>query len=67
VLRHDVYGLTNKVISMKTFITKSLLTSLCQREEIKPLFGKEGQGRFFNNDALLMNSLVTLLHQGVRK
>jgi hypothetical protein len=24
-----------------------------------PLFGKEGEGRFLNNDGLLMNSLIT--------
>jgi hypothetical protein len=49
---------TNKVISMKTSITKSLLTSLCQREGINPSLAKRGKGRFFNNDALPMNSLV---------
>jgi hypothetical protein len=50
--------LYNKVISMKTLIIKSLLTSLCQREVIYPSLEKRGVGRFFNNDALLMNSLV---------
>ena len=50
---------TNKVISMKTLVIKSLLTSLCQREVIYPSLEKRGVGRFFNNDALLMNSLVT--------
>ena len=50
--------ITNKVISMKTLIIKSLLTSLCQREVIYPSLEKRGKGRFFNNDALLMNSLV---------
>jgi hypothetical protein len=29
-----------------TLIIKSLLTSLCQREEV-PLFGKEGRGEIF--------------------
>jgi len=53
---------------MKTFIIKSLLTSLCQREGMYPSFphsggfaeakAKRGEGRFFNNDALFMNSLV---------
>jgi hypothetical protein len=52
---------TNKVISMKTSITKSLLTSLYQREEINPSLAKRGTGRFFNNDALPMNSLVKLI------
>jgi len=56
---------------MNTSITKSLLTSLCQREGINPSLAKrpvarsqrliEGKGRFFSNDALLMNSLVTIL------
>jgi hypothetical protein len=41
-----VSPVTNKVISMKTLIIKSLLTSLCQREVI-PLFGEEGQGEIF--------------------
>jgi hypothetical protein len=49
---------TNKVISMNTSITKSLLTSLFPKGGNKPLFSKEG--RFFNNDALLMNFLVTI-------
>src|SRR4030042_3531523 len=44
---------------MKTLIIKSLLTSLWQREVIYPSLEKRGVGRFFNNDALLMNSLVT--------
>jgi peptidoglycan/xylan/chitin deacetylase (PgdA/CDA1 family) len=44
---------------MKTLIIKSLLTSLYQREEMHPSLAKRGKGRFFNNDALLMNSLVT--------
>ncbi len=53
---------------MKTLIIKSLLTSLYQREVLYPSFPhssgfaeakvKRGEGRFFNNDALLMNFLV---------
>src|SRR4030043_1312240 len=43
---------------MKTLVIKSLLTSLCQREVIYPSLEKRGVGRFFNNNALLMNSLV---------
>jgi hypothetical protein len=43
---------------MKTSIIKSLLTSLYQREGMHPSLAKKGKGRFFNNDALLMNSLV---------
>jgi hypothetical protein len=43
---------------MKTLIIKSLLTSLCQREVRYPSLEKRGKGRFFNNDAFLMNSLV---------
>ena len=50
--------ITNKVISMKTSTIKSLLTSLCQREGINPSLAKRGKGRFFNNDASLMNFLV---------
>jgi hypothetical protein len=50
---------TNEGISMKTLIIKSLLPSLCQREEMYPSLAKRGEGRFFNNDALLMNSLVS--------
>jgi hypothetical protein len=50
---------TNKVISMKTLIIKSLLTpgrlrrrqrrvnSLCQREVMYPSLEKRGKGRFF--------------------
>jgi hypothetical protein len=57
---------------MKTLIIKSLLTSLYQREVMYPSLEKrpmarsqrliEGKGRFFNNDALLMNSLITHLN-----
>jgi hypothetical protein len=43
---------------MKTLIIKSLLTSLYQREEMYPSLAKRGVGRFFNNDSLLMHSLV---------
>jgi hypothetical protein len=39
--------LTNEVISMKTLIIKSLLTSLYPREEIYPSLVKRGKGRFF--------------------
>jgi peptidyl-prolyl cis-trans isomerase SurA len=53
---------------MNTSITKSHLTSsvasrtdLFQREGINPSLAKKGKGKFFNNDALLMNSLVTIL------
>jgi hypothetical protein len=44
---------------MKTLTIKSLLTSLCQREGINPSLAKRGKGRFFNNDALLMDFLVS--------
>ncbi len=53
-----ILSYTNKVISMKTLIIKSLLTSLYQREGIYPSLAKRGEGRFFNNDSLLMNSFV---------
>ncbi|MEW6419136.1 MAG: hypothetical protein AB1480_13630 [Nitrospirota bacterium] len=43
---------------MKILIIKSLLPSLCQREEMYPSLEKRGEGRFFNNDVLLMTSLV---------
>jgi LPS-assembly protein len=46
---------------MKTLVVKSLLTSLCQREGTHPSLAKRGEGRFFKNDTLLMNSLITLL------
>jgi hypothetical protein len=61
---HTIPGrtnITNKVISMKTLIIKSLLTSLCQRKVMYPSLAKRGEGRFFNNDALLMNFLVSCL------
>jgi peptidyl-prolyl cis-trans isomerase SurA len=45
---------------MKTLIRKSLLPSLCQREEINPSLAKRGMGRFFNNDAFLVYSLLTV-------
>jgi hypothetical protein len=52
---------------MKTLIIKSLLTSLYQREEMRPSFVKSvrlaterGEGRFFNSDALLMYFLVSV-------
>jgi hypothetical protein len=45
-------------IRMKTSITKSLRTSLCQREGTNPSLAKRGKGRFFNNDALPVNSSV---------
>jgi len=45
---------------MKALIVKSLLSSLYQREGIYPSLIKRGMGRFFNNDALLMYSLVSL-------
>ncbi len=47
---------------MKTLIIKSLLPSLCQREEMYPSLSKRGKGKFFNNDALLMISLVIMLN-----
>jgi len=38
---------------------KSLLPSLYQREAMYPSLAKRGEGGFFNNDVLLMNSFVT--------
>jgi hypothetical protein len=49
---------TDKVISMKTLIIKSLLTSLYQREGNYPSLVKRGEGRFFNNVVLLITALV---------
>jgi hypothetical protein len=49
---------------MKTSITKSLLTSLYQREEINPSLAKRGKGRFFNNDVLPINFSVSNLKLG---
>jgi hypothetical protein len=46
---------------VNTAITKSFPASLCQREGINPSLAKRGRGRFFNNDALPMNSLVKLI------
>ena len=41
-------NVTNAVISIKTLIIKSLLPSLCQREEMHPsLVTEEGQGEIF--------------------
>src|SRR4030043_2136477 len=51
---------TDKVISMKTLIIKSLLTSLYQREGNYPSLVKRGEGRFFNNVVILITALVTL-------
>jgi hypothetical protein len=45
---------------MKTLIIKSLLTSLYQREGTYPSLAKRGERRFFNNDILIMHSLVTV-------
>jgi hypothetical protein len=47
---------------MKTFIINSRLSSppgADQREVIYPSWEKSGHGRFFDNDALFMNSLAT--------
>jgi len=49
---------TDKVISMKILIIKSLLTSLYQREGNYPSLVKRGKGRFFNNVVLLITALV---------
>jgi len=51
-------SVTNKVISMKTLILKSFLTSLFQREVLFPSLAKRGKGRFSNNVALLLHFLV---------
>jgi len=40
----------NKCKSKRRVLIKSLLTSLCQREEIYPLFGKEGRGEIFKQE-----------------
>ena len=45
-MKQSVLFINGLIIIMTLFI-KSLLTSLCQREEI-PLFGKEGRGEIFN-------------------
>jgi hypothetical protein len=39
---------------MKALIVKSLLTSLCQREGMYPSLAKRGEGRFFNNNPLVI-------------
>jgi hypothetical protein len=38
----------NGLIIITTLSVKSLLTSLCQREDV-PLFGKEGRGEIFQS------------------
>jgi hypothetical protein len=53
---HTPFFVTNKAISMKSLIVKSLLSSLCKREEVYPSLAKRGKGRFFNNNTLLMHS-----------
>jgi hypothetical protein len=60
---------TDKVISMKILIIKSLLTSLYQREGNYPSLAKSvrlaterGEGRFFNNVVLLITALVKAGH-----
>jgi hypothetical protein len=37
---------TNETLSMGTLSIKSLLTSLCQREDLYPSLAKRGKGRF---------------------
>ncbi len=56
---HPYYSYTDKAISMKTLIIKSLLTSLYQREGNYPSLAKRGEGRFFNNVVLLITALVS--------
>ena len=63
---HPYYSYTDKAISMKTLIIKSLLTSLYQREGNYPSLAKSvrlaterGEGRFFNNVVLLITALVS--------
>ena len=53
---------TDKVISMKILIIKSLLPSLYQREGNYPSLVKRGEGRFFNNVVLLITALVKAGH-----
>ena len=43
---------------MKILRLESLLTSLCQREALNPSLAKRGKGRFFNNNASLINFLT---------
>jgi hypothetical protein len=40
---------------MHMIIKKSLLTSLCQREELYPSLEKRGEGRFSGNMHSIMN------------
>jgi hypothetical protein len=57
----EIYTIiTHAVISLKTFMIKSLLTSLYQSEEIYPSLAKRGKGRFFNNDSFFMISSVSV-------
>ena len=44
---------------MKALIVKSPILPLPKGGNV-PLFGKEGRGKIFNNDALLMHSLVSM-------
>ena len=57
--------LTNKAISMKTLIIKSLLSSLYHREGVYPSLAKRGKGRFSNNVALLLHFLVNAIFRRV--
>ncbi|MEW6417980.1 MAG: hypothetical protein AB1480_07650, partial [Nitrospirota bacterium] len=38
----------NGLIIMTTLFIKSLLTSLCQREDLYPSLAKRGEGRFYD-------------------
>jgi hypothetical protein len=48
---------------MKTLIVKSLLILPLPKGGNIPLFGKRGVGRFSNNDALLIHTLVNPIIQ----
>jgi len=45
---------------METLNIKSLLTSLCQREEFYPSLAKRGEGRFYNIFVLLLLHLLVV-------
>jgi hypothetical protein len=65
-VRNETQDVTKKIISMKALIIKSIITSLFQREVINPSLEKRGKGRFFSNDALLINSFKLISINGLK-
>ena len=63
----EIRYVNNGLIIVTTYIEKSLLTSLCQREELSPLWKRGAGGDFLINVHSILRPLINEFKEFFRK